>query len=373
VPPPPGLGLGGGVPVDDERYLLDEKWQKANPQPKLHPSFAMKIGCLLVTLPLLSEAWQSTENSRRSFLITSGSLLVPTVSQAAATRAVGSGEVKCKEDGNCLEIGEWDGAVGWNWGGKDRCDATDPLCGPDGTLRDEIVGKAIPIPAGDITYAVAITIDVGRQETGLIRLGLYGNDCSASVEQLVAFFSTGLSTLSNNDNSLGQITSPVRLLTGGIVDSITPGLTVDFGVPSQQTAYGRARGLSKVSDYRAQPRPDPTFVSQDKMVRSHDAAGLLSVSQKGLGYGGTGFEQDDEAFESSFLITSSAVPALDKNRRVIGQVLDSQSMAFLERLANLTTKKGLKGVIPGQTTGPPLLKVVVRDVVVSKVSAPPPS
>ena len=70
------------------------------------------------------------------------------------------------------------------------------------------------------------------------------------------------------------------------------------------------------------------------------------MPDRGLGWGGTGFESDDEAFESAFLVTDEAVPALDKKRRVVGQVLDATSMAFLERLANVPTKRGIRGVLP---------------------------
>lgn len=41
----------------------------------------------------------------------------------AIERAVGSSEKSCREEGNCLEKFDLDGAVGWNWGGKERCDA----------------------------------------------------------------------------------------------------------------------------------------------------------------------------------------------------------------------------------------------------------
>lgn len=41
----------------------------------------------------------------------------------AVERAVGSSEKSCREDSNCLEKFDLDGAIGWNWGGKDRCDA----------------------------------------------------------------------------------------------------------------------------------------------------------------------------------------------------------------------------------------------------------
>lgn len=152
------------------------------------------------------------------------------------------------------------------------------------------------------------------------------------------------------------------------MDSIVPGTVVDFGVPSQTNAYARSRGMSKASDFLPQPRPLSSLTAIDTVPRSHDAAGLVSLPIKGLGYGGTGFESDDEAYESGFLVTAEAVPSLDKSRRVVGQVLDNQSMAFLERLASLPTKRGIRGVIPGQTSGPPLLKTVVRDVAVDTVT-----
>jgi len=326
------------------------------------------------------------ESERRRFLkdalvggaaVFLGPTGIPGAARAEVSRAIGSGEQACRQAGNCLEVGEWDGAIGWNWGGKDRCDATDPRCGPDGRLREsgEIVGKAVPNPSGSaITHVATIQLDVGRDETGLLKIGLYGDDCPGSVAQFLDLLSpTGFTTLTSTENLMGTQTSPVSLASGGVVDAVTPSLLVDFGVPSQANAYGRSRGIARIPDsFVPLPKPSPKFVANDSVVRPHDVAGLVSVPGKGIGYGGSGFESDDEAFESSFLITADAAPALDKqNRRVIGQILDPASMAFLERLSSLPTKKGLKGVIPGQTTGPPLLKVVVRDVAVAEVTGAP--
>ena len=56
-----------------------------------------------------------------------------------------------------------------------------------------------------------------------------------------------------------------------------------------------------------------------------------------------------------------------EGRKVIGQVLDAPSMAFLARLAQLPTNKGIKGIIPGSDGGPPLLKVVVTDAALQTV------
>jgi cyclophilin family peptidyl-prolyl cis-trans isomerase len=302
------------------------------------------------------------------------SVLVPSqLANAAVVQAVGSGESTCRKAGNCLEVGEWDGAVGWNWGGKNRCDPSDPLCGTDGKLRDEpLRGQPVPTPASDITYVAALQIEIGRGEVGILRLGLYGDDAPASVQQFLEFLSSeGFSVPSIND-PIGSVTAPVSLKRGGVIDSIVPGITVSFGVPSQSVAYGRSRNLSRIDNFVPQNRADSTVVANDaETIRPHNVAGLVSVPRKGLGHGGTGFEQVDEAYESTFLITAGPVPSLDRNRRVIGQVLDASSMAFLERLATLPTKRGIRGVIPGQTSGPPLLKVVVRDTEISRVGPKP--
>jgi hypothetical protein len=48
--------------------------------------------------------------------------------------------------------------------------------------------------------------------------------------------------------------------------------------------------------------------------------------------------------------------------------MDTESMATLSRLASLPTMKGFKGVIPGQNSGPPLVKVALTGVDVRKTS-----
>ncbi|GKY93441.1 hypothetical protein MPSEU_000311600 [Mayamaea pseudoterrestris] len=317
----------------------------------------------------------SMNGSRRLFvnsvLSSAMTLFVTPTKSNGVTRAVGGAEESCRAAGNCLEIGEWDGAVGWSWGAKERCDPSDPLCGADGTLRSSLMGKQVPQPVVDITHIALIRIDVGRKESGVLKLGLYGNECPGAVLELIDFLSQGLTTQAGNGDSMKTMTSPVSLAAGGVVSYINPGVAVEFGVPSQSNAFGRSRGLSRVTDFIPQKRPSASITANDKVTRSHDAAGLLSVSIKGLGYGGTGFESDDESFERAFLITADSTPSMDKSRRVVGQVLDAESMAFLERLANLPTQRGIRGVVPGQTSGLPLIRVTVNDAAVSKVTGGP--
>jgi hypothetical protein len=291
----------------------------------------------------------------------------------AVTRAIGGAEAECRAAGNCLEKLDLDGAIGWAWGGKDRCDATDPKCGPDGRLREEdLVGERVPEVTNKITDVVELKYSVGRGETGVIRLGLYGEDAKDSVAQFIKFVSEGIRTTSDLvfENGMGVESAPVSLTNGGILGQIVPGQRLDFGIPLQSFAYARARGISKAGEsFMPQPRPKPI---EEPVLRPHTAAGLLSIAGKGIGYGGSGFESEDECFESSFQITSTSVPSMDKKegRRVIGQVIDQESMSNVARLSSLPTKKGFKGIIPGQNSGPPLLKVSLTDVDVIPVEAP---
>jgi cyclophilin family peptidyl-prolyl cis-trans isomerase len=324
----------------------------------------------------------SLSSSRRQLLwslaTTSASsmLLILPQSSQAMTRAIGGAEEECRAAGNCLEIGEWDGAVGWSWGSKDRCDPNDPRCGVNGILMEQAPsGEPVPTIQNIITNIVDISFTIGRTEEATIRLGLYGEDAPASVAQFLQFVTTGLRTTSDLafQNGMGVASVPVSLNTGGIVGQIIPNQRVDFGVPLQSAAYARSRGMSKVpEEFLPQPRPKPITEDPAGVVRKHDVAGLLSIPGKGMGYGGSGFEQEDECFESSFQITATAVPSMDQNRegrRVIGQVLDVSSMANLSRLATLAVKKGFKGVIPGQNSGPPLLNVKITKVSTAAASS----
>ena len=255
------------------------------------------------------------------------------------------------------------------------CDASDPNCGSDGKLRDApLVGETVPDPMGyAITHVVKMSFAIGRSdEECVVRLGLYGNDVSASVDEFLKIVSpSGLKTTSDLmfENGMGVDAIPVSMMRGGILGQIVPGQRLDLGIPLQSAAYARSKGMSNAGENFV-PQPRPRELKEVPVLRKHDAAGLLSLPAKGIGYGGSGFESEDECFESSFQITATAIPAMDKeNRRVIGQVVDAASMASIARLASLPTKKGFRGVIPGQNSGPPLKKVVLDDIQVATVKS----
>lgn len=324
------------------------------------------------------------ENDRRYFLTTFTSFAIVTTKTfsspaIAVERAIGTAEKKCREEGNCLENFDIDGAVGWNWGGKDRCDATDPRCGVNGQLQSAPPkGQPVPLNIDDsgntlnLSQVFELEVIIGKSEKQRMKIGLYGDACPSSVAQFLDFLTTGIITTSKLmlQDGLGVMTQPVKLINGGALNIVYPQSRLDFGISSQGLAYAKTRRMNKIPDsFVPQPRPMNDDIANEKSARTHSCAGLLSIPKRGLGYGGT-FDSDDEAFASSFQITATENPSMDREgRKVIGQIMDDSSMEVLARLSSLATKKGLKGILPGQDAGPPLLKVIVSDVgILSKAS-----
>jgi len=330
---------------------------------------------------------ESASTNRRRLLRSSSSafasslgLFVATDSALAVQQAVGLAEKRCQEKGNCLQNGDWDAAVGWQWGAKERCDPTDPKCGVNGKIRDLKGSPVPPTLAAKITHTVQMRIKIGRgDEEGTLRFGLYGDSCPQSVGQLVQFLSPqGLLTsplASYSYDSFSSLTQPVTLANSyglGGVTEIIPDKCVSLGVTSQGAAFARANGLNAPGPgFVAQPKPACPSIEKESSVRAHDHAGLISIPNKGIGYGGGDNKSDDEAFSNAFSITTTAnaekLSPLNSSRKVIGQVLDEESMAFLGRVAQLPTNKGFKGIIPGQDSGPPLIKTTVTKVTIAVV------
>ncbi|KAL7497784.1 hypothetical protein ACHAWT_010201 [Skeletonema menzelii] len=240
--------------------------------------------------------------------------------------------------------------------------------------------QPIPKVTNKITYVVQMIIDIGAKRdninAGYIRFGLYGDDAPASVKQMLFFLTKGVTSMDQKslEDRLEVDYIPVSMRNGS-VQTISPGEGIVFGVPSQSKAYAENKGLRTAgSNFIPQNRPMPTLEGE-KFPRPHSCAGLISIPSKGIGYDSDSSNLD-EIYSSAFTITDASLPALDKpptakksaqqqppSHRVIGQIIDDESMQFLERLATLPVQKKLgKG-----SSGPPLLKVRVRDVDVQKV------
>jgi hypothetical protein len=335
-------------------------------------SYSPHLGARLVTGRLSTKLNNDTDETRRSILsqtLLSTSLLIPSFANAASVpvqRAVGSGEKRCREEGNCLETFELDGAVGWNWGGTERCDASDPNCGPDGRVREEpLVGKPVPdLGSFEITHVIDLTLNIGSGSNAYIetlKMGLYGNNCPELVKEMVDMCGKGGLVTSKN-LLLG---APVRIGGYGALTYIKPDERLEFGVASQKVAYAKSIRKAKAPDeFVPQPRPSGErleLARSESSARQHDAAGLISVPKEGIGYGTFLSGSDDEAYSNAFQITAAAAPDMDKaGRKVIGQLLDAKSMDALARLAGCPTRK----LLPTQTGGSPLFKMAVDESVV---------
>ena len=327
-----------------------------------------------VTTQVNNDIYETRRSLLTRTISTTSTLLVPSLANAASVpvqRAVGSGEKRCREEGNCLETFELDGAVGWNWGGTDRCDASDPNCGPDGRVREEaLTGKPVPQLLGDlaITHVVELTLKVGSGSnayTETINIGLY-NKCPELVKEMVDLCGRG-GLITSKNLLLG---APVRIGDGfGALTYIMPDERLEFGVASQKVAYAKKIRKAKAPDeFVPQPRPSGErleLVRNEPSARMHDAAGLVTVPKEGIGYGTFLSANDDEAYSNAFQITAAASPDMDRaGRKVIGQILDAKSMDALARLGGSPLRK----VLPTQKGGSPLIKVIVDDSVVTAKS-----
>ena len=265
--------------------------------------------------------------------------------------------------------------------------------------------QPIPRVTNPITHVVQLIVSIGerREEVGVLRFGLYGNDCPTHVKTMLQFLTTiGLTTNEEEDNEtdldnlldidIQQV--PVSLVTlgGGRIASICPDTGIAVGIPSQTRAYAKRVGRTPqelATTFRPQgpPRPSPTT---EETARWHTsaAAGLISVPEFGIGYNTpSNKNNDDEAYANAFLVTTSssssaAANAMDSSsssslalldtkfhRRVIGQLIDDESMSFLARLTSLPLQKTKETTLVRGTlkSGPPVVKVTILDVGVQKV------
>ena len=244
------------------------------------------------------------------------------------------------------------------------------MCGPDGKLREEpLTGQSVPSRGElEITNVVELTLTVGsgsNADVQTLKIGLYGNACPELVKEMMDLCGKGIVT--SKDLLLG---APVRLgQECGALTYIRPEERLEFGVPSQKVAYAKSIRRAKApEEFVPQSRPSGRrleLVKLEQSARLHDVAGLLSVPKEGIGYGGGLMGKDDEAYAGAFQITAASVLDMDKEgRKVIGQLIDENSMNVLARLAGSPTRK----MLPGQNGGSPLIKVIVDDSSVASVA-----
>eukprot|EP00956_Cyclotella_meneghiniana_P000895 scaffold1038_cov81-Cyclotella_meneghiniana.AAC.3 len=221
------------------------------------------------------------------------------------------------------------------------CDPSDVICRQKAydayvdkfqEVKDTPPGQPIPAVTNRITYVGQMIIDIGAQrdnDVGYIRFGLYGDDCPASVKQMLYFLTKGIKSMDTEtlENRLEIEYMPVSLGDGnGSVQNVCPGRGVDFGVQSQSKAYAESKGMRAAGpSFVPQKRPTPTLEGE-AFPRPHSCAGLISIPSKGIGYSSSSSSSSndlDEIYATAFTITADAAPAFDKNSAEKQRVLDN--------------------------------------------------
>jgi cyclophilin family peptidyl-prolyl cis-trans isomerase len=250
-------------------------------------------------LPLPDSAF-----SRRALLALAAALPAPLLPASAADRITAqSVGIDNKET--------LSGAVGIIWGGRERCDPTDPVCTAGGVETDAAASaREVPKPRAAVTERFGMDVLIAGESVGQLKLGVYRD---AAPDSCDTFSQLARGTLVSDPDDVPatlERSTAVRVLKGREVQ--LGALTVPNGQLRLVSGKTRPQRFSVVP-----PR------NKDTNTLSHDAAGLLSVRR-----GGGSF---------SFLLTPDANPALDREWIVIGQVLDNESMQILARLNSLPT------------------------------------
>ena len=242
-------------------------------------------------------------------------------------------------------------ALGITWGGRDRCDASDPLCGPDGKLRGELPPPAPPpaLPAtAKVTDIVELDVRIGKQSAGTISIGLFGEASPENVRQVVL--------LCENRYRSKPTDYPTGLTWGTAtrVDQEDHSVSLGLARDDQAAAYARRLDLRKAPD-DFQPADPPDQNEEDNEL-TENIAGMVSVSKGGL-------SRDLELVLSSANSEPQAdgfgalMEAMKPKKVVVGAVLNSESMAILARLSSLPVQR-YAGGLPGRN-GKPMLRVYI--------------
>ena len=268
------------------------------------------------------------------------------LARAASSDTVGRG---MRATGNARNGIDIDAALGIAWGGRDRCDAADPLCGADGQRRDAPVEAAsVPVVDSAVTKITTVTyldVEIAGSPAGRITIGLYG-DAGASQSASV-FASLCDSGLRAGDYFLSWVKGASITLE----PDVSRRVTITLSMPDQAAAYARRMNLRKPpANFERLRLPR----SNEGNALSHNQAGLLSVRRGGAG--------DDLEYS----VTLRAEPRMDRDHVVIGQLMDTQSMSLLARLGALPARNNIGNA------GSPIVRFAVYDAGVLPMEEPVP-
>jgi len=202
------------------------------------------------------------------------------------------------------------GAIGIIWGGRERCDPTDPTCQAGGVEGSAADAREVPQPRAAVTERFVMDVLISGQTVGRLTLGVYRD---AAPDSCDTFSQLARGTLRSEPDDVPatlERSTAFRVLKGREV------VLGALKAPSGQLKL--IAGKTKPQRFSVVPPRN-----KDTNALSHDAAGLLSMRR-----GGGSF---------AFVLTPEANAALDKEWIVIGQILDAEGMQILARLNSLPT------------------------------------
>ena len=200
------------------------------------------------------------------------------------------------------------------WGGRERCDPTDVTCKQGGESADGLAVQPVPVApssAGALSDRVNLEMSVGGERVGVLELGLWRAAAPSSVDAFVRLSGGRYVSRPGEDPASLERSVAARVLKDR---AVVLGALKQTGGSTVLVAGKTRPQLVPVA---------PPATDDPPNGLAHSAAGLLSVASNG----GT--------FEFTLLPRANA--ALDKTNIVIGQVLNADGMAILERLNVLAT------------------------------------
>ena len=249
--------------------------------------------------------------SRRALLLPLAAALVARPNAALAGGDRTTAQTVGVDRGSLLadprDLGAEKGIV---WGGRERCDPTDPDCTQGGVSIDSDASQPAPeTPAGlQVTDRVRLAISIAGEPAGDITLGMWRQAAPNAVDMFTRLSRGVLTTAADEEPASLERSTALRVLRDQAI--ILGGLKKPGG--STRLVSGKTRPQRVPV---APPRYD------DSNSLSHNAPGWLSVKR-----GGGSFE---------FVLTPRANPSLDKEWLVIGQV--ESGMELVERINTLPT------------------------------------
>jgi len=204
------------------------------------------------------------------------------------------------------DLGAANGIV---WGGRDRCDPTDPTCTAGGVRSSLEVQPEPPTPDGlQATDRILLSFSIAGESAGDVIFSLWGSAAPTAVATLVRLSKGTMANDRTEDPAGLERSFALRVVRDKAI--VLGGLRQRGG--STILMAGKTRPVRV-------PVAPPSW--KDTNGLSNDAAGVLSMRKGG------------ESFE--FTITPRANPALDKEWLVVGKV--ESGMDVLERINILPT------------------------------------